>query len=61
MDYTVVVDTDLIKFTKRIVDLIDVGWKPQGGVSLSVLEGNECKYIYYAQALIKVTGGIKKC
>lgn len=53
MDYTIVSSDDLIKFQKRVIELLAVGWELQGGVSVSVSESDEYKYIYYAQALVK--------
>lgn len=60
MDYTIVVQTDLIEFTKRVLGLLQAGWELQGGVSISVSESDEYKYTYYAQALIKKPQGITK-
>lgn len=60
MDYTVVFGDDLIEFQKRVIGLIEAGWELQGGVSVSVSESDEYKYIYYAQALVKRKGGIVK-
>ena len=58
MDYTIVVQTDLIEFTKRVLCLLQAGWELQGGVSIAVSESDEYKYTYYAQALIKKPRGI---
>lgn len=60
MDYTVVSSDDLIKFQKRVIELLAAGWELQGSVSISVSENDDYKYTYYAQALIKRKGGIVK-
>lgn len=53
-DYTVVLKDHPIELQERVMELVSQGWELQGGVSVSVSESDEYRYVYYAQALIKV-------
>jgi len=52
MYYTVVMDDSFENFLRGVSDLLDGGWELQGGVSVSVTETDDFKYLHYAQALV---------
>ena len=52
MEYTVVAEHNCDELVKKVADLIKQGWKPIGGIAVSVVAPIIGNYIF-CQALIK--------
>jgi hypothetical protein len=52
MEYIVVTSNDKLELEDLVNNLIKEDWQPQGGVSVSLSESDDYKYIVYAQAMI---------
>lgn len=50
MEYQVVARTSRTELSLRVMDLCDRGWRPQGGVAVTV-ESNDI--VWYCQAMVR--------
>lgn len=50
--YLVVEGNSVEDITKKVLEMIDIGWKPLGGVSCSLSESAESQYFVVTQALV---------
>ncbi len=48
MHYTVITNNSLDEMEKKVQELLDVGWRPQGGICVGIEEN----YTYYYQAMV---------
>ena len=56
LKYRVLLATSCDELEAMVAELIIDGWKPLGGVSISITEFDEYCYDYYAQAMVRGRG-----
>ena len=52
MKYLVIEGDSVEDITKKVLEMIKLGWKPLGGASCSLSETDESQYFVVTQALI---------
>ena len=52
MKYLVIEGDSVEDITKKVLEMMQLGWKPQGGASCSLSETDENQYFVIVQALI---------
>ena len=53
MEYTILTSRNKIELSIKVIQFLVDGWELQGGVSCSLSETNDFKYLIYAQAVIR--------
>lgn len=59
IDYKIVASHDKEHLAQKVNELLDDGWELHGGVSCSLSESNEFKYVMFAQAVTRRVNQIK--
>jgi hypothetical protein len=52
MKYQILFDDDNNQLAKRVEAWLDAGWELQGGVSVTLSESDDYRYIMFAQAIV---------